>query len=131
MAFYNVFGVSVEVEMLANQTACQGQAPGCTAQFTYWERTPWAHSLHLLTTDGSRRVQCKREYLLYGTWSCTLLDKQPEIAPSASAAPAVAVPAKTTPPQSTKPKLAKAPAPAATPAALAMPAASAGTSSEK
>jgi hypothetical protein len=113
MAFYNVFGVSIEVERLAGETACQGQPPTCKAQFTMWERTPWAHSFQMYTPTGTKPIKCQREYILYGTWSCVSLDKgtpsSMSFAPAAvsvDAAPPQAVP------QSVKPKPAKTPGPA-------------------
>jgi hypothetical protein len=108
MAFYNVFGVTIEVERLANETACQGQPLGCKAQFTMWERTPWAHTLHMYTPTGTQPVQCKREYILYGTWSCESLDgavvKEHGDSPASSASAAPSPPAAAAPPRNGKPK---------------------------
>jgi len=92
MALYNVFGVSIEVDGLARETACQGQGPTCKAQFTMWERTPIAHSLQMHTPAGTTSVRCQREYILYGPWSCASLDNS---APrgSASVTPTSVTPA--------------------------------------
>src|SRR5262245_1461904 len=63
MAFYNVFGSTIEVDRLARETACQGQSSSCKAQFTFWERTPIAHTLQMFTPGGDRTITCKREYI--------------------------------------------------------------------
>ncbi|MDI1430276.1 hypothetical protein [Polyangium sorediatum] len=100
-ALYNVFGVSVEIEALASETACQGQGPACKAQFTYWERSPIAHTFAMQTPQGNHPVVCKREYILAGAWSCKGKDgaatATAEPSPSASAAPSTKAPAKAGP----------------------------------
>ncbi len=73
-ALYNVYGVGVEIEALATETACQGQGPTCKAQFTYWERSPIAHTFAMQTPKGNHPVVCQREYILAGTWSCKSRD---------------------------------------------------------
>ncbi|MDC3958507.1 hypothetical protein [Polyangium jinanense] len=102
-ALYNVYGVSVEVEALASEAACQGQAQPCKAQFTFWERSPIAHTFTMQTPSGAHPVTCQRAYILFGAYTCKSKDgtATAEPSPSASAsaatsakAPAKAVPAK-------------------------------------
>ena len=94
-ALYNVYGVSVEIEALASETACQGQAPTCKAQFTYWERSPIAHTFAMQTPAGNHPVVCQRAYILFGAYSCKSKDgtATAEVNPTASAS-AKAGPAK-------------------------------------
>jgi hypothetical protein len=100
-ALYNVYGASSEVELLANESACHGQEGTCKAQFTFWERSPIAHTFAMNTPKGLVHVRCSREYLLLGPWSCKNRDEggfgdapaQASAQASTSAAPAK-VPAK-------------------------------------
>ncbi|MDI1484666.1 hypothetical protein [Polyangium sp. y55x31] len=110
MCFVNVFASSVEVDHLASQTACQGQPAGCEAMPMKWERVPWSHSLQVSTTGGTIFVQCKREYVLAGSWGCEALNTIPPIpvssaaaSESASAAPSASAPATATRPLKPKP----------------------------
>lgn len=112
MCFVNVFGSSIEVDRLANETACQGQPATCRAQYTMWERTPWAHTLQLSTPAGMKTAQCQREYVLVGAWSCAELGKAPALTPSVSAVPSVSP--SSSPPRSAVPKT-KPPGPIPTP----------------
>ncbi|MDI1450126.1 hypothetical protein [Polyangium sp. 6x1] len=85
-ALYNVYGVSVEVEALASEAACQGQGPSCKAQFTFWERSPIAHTFAMQTPKGNHPVVCQRAYILAGAWSCKGKDGAATAEPSTSAA---------------------------------------------
>jgi hypothetical protein len=94
-AVHNVFGSSIEVDRLAREAACQGIHGACSAQFTRWERTPIAHTLDMHTPRGSKLVECQREHILFGPWSCAVGGAGPAssaappiaAAPSATAAP--------------------------------------------
>ena len=72
MSVYNVFGVGGEVEVMAKETACQGQPLPCTAQYTKGARTPWAHTYKMYTspTSGEFEVSCRRQYIFVGDYSC-------------------------------------------------------------
>ncbi len=72
MCVYNVFGVGGEVEVMAKETACQGQPLPCTAQYTKAERTPWAHTYKMYTspTSGEFEVSCQRQYIFVGEYAC-------------------------------------------------------------
>ena len=85
MCVYNVMGVGGEVEAMAKETACQGQPLPCTAQYTRAERTPWVHSFKMYTStkSGEKDIDCRREYILVGDYSCKIAG-----APSVDAAPA-------------------------------------------
>ncbi|MDI1474998.1 hypothetical protein [Polyangium sp. y55x31] len=98
-ALYNVYGVSVEVEALASEAACQGQAEPCKAQFTFWERSPIAHTFTMQTPSGAHPVTCQRAYILFGDYSCKSKDgtATAEPSPSASAATSTKAPAKAGP----------------------------------
>jgi hypothetical protein len=112
MALVNVFGSSIEVDRLASETACQGQAAGCEAVTMQWERTPLAHTMQVSTTGGTKVVKCQREHILLGAWGCTAAGKVPPALPP-HMAPASAEPAKTVyitiPASSAQPKNAKTP----------------------
>src|SRR5687768_671514 len=77
MALVNVFGSSIEVDRLASETACQGEAAGCEAVTVQWERTPIAHTMQVSTTGGTKVVKCQREHILLGAWGCTAAGKVP------------------------------------------------------
>lgn len=98
-ALYNVYGVSVEVEALASEAACQGQAHPCKAQFTFWERSPIAHTFTMQTPSGTHPVTCQRAYILFGDYGCKSKDgtATAEPSPSASTATSTKAPAKAGP----------------------------------
>lgn len=75
MCVYNVFGVGGEVEAMAKETACQGQPLPCTAQYTQQQRTPWVHAfkMHTSATSGAKDIDCRREYILVGAYSCKVV----------------------------------------------------------
>lgn len=91
MALVNVFGSGIEVDGLAEQSACRGQPAGCEAVIMQWERTPFAHTTQVSTTGGTKVVKCQREHILYGAWGCTATNKVlpalPPSIPPASATP--------------------------------------------
>ena len=74
LGLINVYGDSSEVERLAETAACG--APGCAAQQVGGSRTPLAHQYTYqldLKTTRTRTVECQREYVLAGDYTCTLL----------------------------------------------------------
>jgi hypothetical protein len=81
---YNVYGVGSEVEMMAKELACQGQSSPCTAQYTRYERRPWAHSFQMYTQPSSseRSIYCQPQYIFVGTWACKFNDQIAEQPPS-------------------------------------------------
>lgn len=117
MSVYNVFGVGGEVEAMAKETACQGQTPPCTAQYTRAERRPWAHSFRMYTSakSGEKDIECMRQYILIGDYSCKVKGAEAHDgagpADSAQVAPSSSVPVRF--PQKLKAPV--APKPSATP----------------
>lgn len=94
MCVYNVFGVGGEVEAMAKETACQGQPLPCNAQYTRAARTPWAHTFKMYTspTSGEKDIECMRQYVLLGDYSCKVkgapaTDVQPASEPSGPSGP--------------------------------------------
>lgn len=75
MGLVNVFGSGVEVEALAQQTACQGQPAGCEAVTLKLERRAFGHTMEIRTTGGTMLVKCQREYIFYSAWGCTAAAK--------------------------------------------------------
>lgn len=103
MCVYNVFGVGLEVEMLAKEVACQGQPLPCDAGYTRAERTPWAHSfrMYLKSKTGNsegKDIVCQRQYILAGDYACKYKGEPdsatigPDAASSANPAPSSSSP---------------------------------------
>jgi len=95
-AFYNVFGVGPEVEVLAKEKACQGQPLPCSAQYTLQMRLPWEHSFDMRTALDKRPVTCRRQYIFAGDWACHVKGESTELVPTVSARPNVKPPPRAT-----------------------------------
>ncbi len=68
---YNVMADNADVEHLAEQTACGGEAATCKAQKTFMERTPIAQTFDFATAKGKKvSVRCARAFVLAGDYAC-------------------------------------------------------------
>jgi hypothetical protein len=127
--FRNVFWDSYAVEQLAQAAVCRGQAV-CTAQMTQMMRTPIGHSYDFLAGTRHVEVSCRREFYLFGDYSCgggvgDLLAQPTQSAPTASSksAPTDSAKPSAASPKPVRPATAKpAPAVSAAPAPGAAPA---------
>ena len=77
LGLFNVYADNSQVKALAERSACADRP--CTSNFTRESRTPIAQSFTVQTrlvqkgkTDRSASVdvECKREYLLIGGYTC-------------------------------------------------------------
>jgi hypothetical protein len=75
------------VEQKAAVVAC-GDRPGCGAQMTRIMRTPIEHSYAFVARGRQVDVDCEREFILFGDYTCHDSASGPPHQPSASA-PAV------------------------------------------
>lgn len=75
-AIHNVYGDPSEVDRLAHQTACSDQGPLCNAQMTFWSRDVAGQTFTFVsaTRSGTERtvtVTCRREFYVFGEYTCT------------------------------------------------------------
>jgi hypothetical protein len=90
LGIYNVIGPGEEILDLAKSRACQDEPAGCSAMWTMWERRPWVQTLRMSTPGTAKQVECRREYIVYGPWSCLWSDDprvNPASSPSAAGSP--------------------------------------------
>jgi hypothetical protein len=127
LSINNVFGSGIEVDQLASEAACRGQAAGCEAMPMKWERSPFAHSMQVSTTGGSKVVRCAREHIFLGAWGCTSTDMRTSGGPLILAEPRIAKTVWIALPAATPAKPPKA-SPSAAPSLSAAPSASAAPS---
>jgi hypothetical protein len=78
LGLYNVYSDNSDVKSQAEREACRGRS--CTSTFTRESRSPIAQSFTIQTRliekgkidrSASVDVECKREYLLLGSYTCT------------------------------------------------------------
>ena len=78
LGLFNVYSDNTEVKALAERAACAERT--CTASFTRESRSPISQSFTVQTrlvekgkvdSGASVDVECKREYLLFGGYTCT------------------------------------------------------------
>jgi hypothetical protein len=73
---YNVLRNDLDVQMLAEAVACEGEAPGCAVQKVSWERGPIAETFEMRNRRQEVvRVRCTREDILLGEYSCKVRDR--------------------------------------------------------
>jgi hypothetical protein len=73
---YNVLRDDLDVQMLADAAACEGEGPGCTVQKLAWERGPIAETFEMRNRRQEIvRVRCTREDILLGEYSCKVRDR--------------------------------------------------------
>jgi hypothetical protein len=78
LGLYNVYSDNTDVKSQAERAACRERS--CTSTFTRESRSPIAQSFTIQTRliekgksdrNASVDVECKREYLLLGSYTCT------------------------------------------------------------
>jgi hypothetical protein len=77
LGLYNVYSDNADVKALAERAACSNRP--CTSNFTRESRSPISQSFTVQTRlvekgkvdrSASVDVECKREYLLLGSYTC-------------------------------------------------------------
>lgn len=70
-ALWNVMNEDLEVEHLAQKTACAGRTNECVATKTSLERTPIAQHFEFAIAGGQRtKIKCVRRYVMVGEYAC-------------------------------------------------------------
>ena len=70
LGLMNTYGDSANVEKLAGQTACGGEA-GCALQLTEFSRSAFSHEYLFVVGKGQRvAVKCARSAIFFGDYTC-------------------------------------------------------------
>jgi hypothetical protein len=75
-ALYNVFRDDLDVEQMAEATACEGKREGCHLQRFRQERWPLASTFEFFDEKQEWiRVRCAREHGLLGEYACEVRER--------------------------------------------------------
>jgi hypothetical protein len=73
---YNVFRDDLDVQQMAEATACEGKGEGCHLQRFHQERWPLASTFEFFDEKQEWiRVRCAREHALLGEYACEVRER--------------------------------------------------------
>jgi hypothetical protein len=70
---YNFFALADQIEPRAQEAACAGRGPKCTAAMTRMFRTPLWQDVRFRVARETVEVRCARSAYLFGEYACAVI----------------------------------------------------------